>query len=625
MCGISGIFMKNGAPPLREQTLKAMVTLLRHRGPDESGCFVSGNLGLAISRLKVIDLKTGSQPIHNEDRSVWVVLNGEIYNYRRLRKELEARGHVFYTESDTEVIVHLYEEKDTGLFDQLEGMFAFAIADLTRKAMLVCRDRLGVKPLYYFEDKRTFAAVSELKALLVLPGFRRELDLNSLSNFFSLNYVPAPATVFKGVSQLPPGHYLFVDSRGVHCSRYWDAYPRRTQSMPEQELVGRVSSLLKQSVTGMLRSDVPLGALLSGGIDSSAVVSFAQEACPGAIKTFSVSFAERSFDESGFARLASRRFGTEHTEVCCTPGDMQKHLPALVWHADNLLADPSMLASYIVFKKAREQVTVCLSGDGGDELFMGYPTYTADRYARIYRSFPPFFRAMLRPMAAALPVSFGKLSTEYMLKRFIEGAEFPAGKAHYWWRSIFTPEEKRRLFSGALLDRAGDADSFPVYSRQYRHGPRSSDMRDYVYADMKVWLADDNLVRVDAMSMANSLEVRVPLLSRELVEFMAEIDPAVKMKRGPKWLLKRAVARRVPEEILSRRKSGWHIPLGEWFSGPLHGYLRATFADGKARRSGLLDPAYLDGLLENHRAKRQNNSYKLWSLLVFFNWYEIFG
>jgi len=417
----------------------------------------------------------------------------------------------------------------------------------------------------------------------------------------------------------------------VQKKKYWDIHFDGRFLDNEEEAAERVMFLLGGSVKKMLRSDVPLGAFLSGGMDSSSLVSFVSGFSSRPLKTFSVEFNESSYDESHFSNVAARAFGTEHHSIICLPQDVVRLLPDLVWHADNLLADPSMLPLYLVAELARRHVTVCLSGDGGDELFMGYPTYLADMYLSRYQKIPYFFRnRVIDKIGELLPASTGRLSFDYKVRKFLEGSRFSPDKAHYWWRTVFSDTEKRALLSEEFLRKTGNLDSYSaVYERQYHHCAGNLQVKlfdKFTYADMKVWLADDNLIRVDAMSMAHSLEVRVPFLDHALVEFMVSIPPKLKLKNGSlKYLLKKAMHNRLPREIIARRKAGWHVPLAKWFQRELREYVCQILNDSRAAKSGIFKQSYIKQLLDEHNNNRRNNCFKIWGLLVFCHWYDTFN
>lgn len=628
MCGIAGIYLEDKGRLVDNSMLQEMCSVLGHRGPDDTGYFLDKNMGLGMRRLSIIDLAQGHQPIHNEDKTLQVVFNGEIYNYLELRAELIKKGHAFYTNSDTEVIAHLYEEKKEYFLNDLNGMFALAVLDLRQRQLFIARDRLGIKPLYYYRKNGVFVFASEVKAILTLPCLRKEIDECSLYNFFSLNYVPGPSTMFKDIKQLLPGYYAIVKDKTLEIKQYWDINPGSYSRLKEDDILERLDYLLKDSVNKMLKSDVPLGAFLSGGLDSSSLVSLIRDTRDEPFKTFSVGFDEESYDESYFARFISKRFHTQHYEITCKPSDLIEYLPKITWHADNLLADQSMLPLYLLSKLASEQVKVCISGDGGDELFMGYPTYLADAYLKFYQRVPVFIRGkIIKNMVNSFPVSTNKLSFEYKAKKFIEGSEFEPLKAHYWWRTIFNDHDKESLLSGNVLNALDRMDSYSSYLRYYNNYPgKNNDLRGkFLYADLKLWLADNNLNRVDAMSMANSLEVRVPFLEHNLVEFLMSISPDLKMKNlALKYLLKKVMKDRLPNEIIYRKKSGWHIPLAKWFKVELKDYASDYIRSSKAMKSGLLNSIFIGKLLDEHIDNKRNNAFKIWGLLVFSHWYNNF-
>lgn len=628
MCGIAGIHLCDETKKVEEDIIPAMCETIRHRGPDDKGYILDGNIGLGVRRLSIIDLVRGNQPIHNEDQTLWVVLNGEIYNYLELKSELMKRGHIFYTDSDTEVIVHLYEEKKEQCLKDLNGMFALAVLETRRKTLFIARDRLGIKPLYYYNKNNIFMFSSELKAIVNVTGFDKSLDLESLSHFFSLNYIPAPDTIFKDIKQLLAGHYIISTKHGPKITKYWDIHFDEDSADKDDAVIDKLEYLLKKSVKGMLKSDVPLGAFLSGGLDSSTLVSLIIELTDKKLETFSVGFKEDSYDETYFAELAARAFGTKHYKIICQPNDLIEALPKMVWHADNLLADPAMLPLYCVSKLAREHVTVCMSGDGGDELFTGYPTYLADIYLKYYKRIPHFIRRLIiEKIVGLLPVSYEKLSFEYKAKKFIEGAQFVPEKAHYWWRTVFTDTEKKALFSKGFFQEIGSLDSYPVYANRYNDCSDKNGrlFNKFMYADLKVWLTDNNLIRVDAMSMAHSLEVRVPFLDHELVEFMAGVSSRLKIKNGKlKYLLKKTMQSRLPPQIIKRKKSGWHVPLASWFQEDLRDYVTEVLTDPKVAGAGFFKKSYIDNLLSEHFSRQRNNAFKIWGLLVFSHWYDTF-
>ncbi len=623
MCGIAGLYSFK-SEPVQSALLGRMNASMVHRGPDDGGFYTDGPVGLCMRRLKVIDLETGRQPIHDGQKKVWIVFNGEIYNYRELRENLEKKGHKFYTRSDTEVLLHQYLEDGQACVQALKGMFGFAIYDTRDRSLFIARDRLGVKPLFYFHSADGFAFGSEIKPLLEIPWVPKKMNLQAVSHFLSLNYLPAPWTPFEGIFQLPPGHALTLRDRKISISEYWDV-PLDTREESEEAALKKIDELLRVSMRRRLIADVPVGAFLSGGLDSSALVYLMKEERHSTIKTFSVGFEDPSYDETPYAREVARYFGTEHHEIRCTAEDVRRDFAQTTWHADSLLADQAALPLFQVSRLAKKHVTVCLSGDGGDELFVGYPTFHADRYHRVFSRLPRFIRKGLFENAVrALPGSTGKLSFEYKAKKFVEAGDFDSAKAHYWWRTVFTDREKRSLFSSKAL--AGiDPDAFPVYGSAFQKASSLDFPQAALYADLKIWLAGNNLYKVDTMSMAHGLEARVPFLDHELVEYMAHLPMHLKLKGNVlKYLLKKWLKGKLPENILRRKKAGWHSPIAGWFRGPLREYMETRLAPADPFWDNYLDRQAIRRLLHEHVQGRHNHSFKIWGLLTLHFWADHF-
>lgn len=622
MCGIAGLYSFNGNPPDRS-LLGRMNASMIHRGPDSEGFYSGGPAGLCMRRLKVIDLETGNQPLHDGTEKVWIVFNGEIYNYRELREALEKKGHRFYTHSDTEVLLHQYLEEGENCVHALKGMFAFAVYDSRDESLFIARDRLGIKPLFYFQSVDGLAFGSEIKPLLEVPWIPRKINLQAISHFLSLNYLPSPWTPFEGIMQLPPGHWLKIRQKKVSVEPYWDV-PLDTREESEEAALKKIGELLHTSMQRRLIADVPIGAFLSGGLDSSAIVYLMKEQRHETIKTFSVGFDHASYDETPYAREVARYFGTEHYEIECSAQDVQRDFSKTAWHADNLLADQAALPLYEVSRLAKQHVTVCLSGDGGDELFVGYPTFHADRYHGLFSRLPRFIRKSLEVAAGALPVSSGKLSFEYKAKKFVEAGDFDSAKAHYWWRTVFSDREKQKMFSSSALS-AVNLDSFPLYGEYLQRASHLDFPNACLYADLKVWLAGNNLYKVDTMTMAHGLEARVPFLDHELVEYMAHLPIHLKFKGNIlKYLLKKWLRGKLPESVLRRKKAGWHSPIAGWFRGPLQPYVRDRLARPHPIWDQHLNRAAIETLIEEHSAGRHNHSFKIWGLLTLHAWADSF-
>ncbi len=622
MCGIVGNVLARADRTPDAAVLKRMNDRITHRGPDDEGVFVQGPAGLAMRRLKIIDLATGHQPMTGEDGRVWIVFNGEIYNYRELREAHAARGHVFTTRSDTEVIVHGYEERGVASVGDLEGMFAVAIWDAPARTLLLARDRLGIKPLYYavLPDQIVFA--SELKALLEHPAIERTLDLTALSRYLAHEYVPAPHSILRAVRKLPAGHWLTYTDGRVKLEPYWDVHFQRGAGIDEAEAVEALRAALDRSVKQHLVSDVPLGVFLSGGIDSSAVAAFAARHFPGRLKTFSIGFEDPSFDETAHARRVARVLDTDHQEEILDPRaalDLVARLPELL---DEPLGDASFLPTYLLSRFTRRSATVALSGDGGDELFAGYPTYPAHRLAGPLELIPPLLRRrLLRPVVERLPVSLDNLSFDFKLKRFVAGLDFAPVDRHAAWLGSFTPAEQRELFTADALARMEAPPSYAAFHEMLSHAPSASGLERMLYLDLKGYLGEGVLTKVDRASMACSLEVRVPLLDHRVVELATSLPMHLKLRRvTTKYVLKRALAGVLPRDILERPKKGFGIPLGRWFRGELAPMLRDVCAPDVIRRAGLFRPEAVGRLLAEHAEGRHDHRKKLYTLLAFQLW-----
>ena len=622
MCGIVGNVLARADRTPDAAVLKRMNDRITHRGPDDEGVFVQGPAGLAMRRLKIIDLTTGHQPMTGEDGRVWTVFNGEIYNYRELREAHAARGHVFTTRSDTEVIVHGYEERGVASVGDLDGMFAVAIWDAPARTLLLARDRLGIKPLYYavLPDQIVFA--SELKALLEHPAIERTLDLTALSRYLAHEYVPAPHSILRAVRKLPAGHWLTYTDGRVKLEPYWDVHFQRGAGIDEAEAVEALRAALDRSVKQHLVSDVPLGVFLSGGIDSSAVAAFAARHFPGRLKTFSIGFEDPSFDETAHARRVARVLDTDHQEEILDPRaalDLVTRLPELL---DEPLGDASFLPTYLLSRFTRRSATVALSGDGGDELFAGYPTYQAHRLAGPLELIPPLLRRrLLRPVVERLPVSLDNLSFDFKLKRFVAGLDFAPVDRHAAWLGSFTPAEQRELFAADALARMEAPPSYAAFHEMLSHAPSASGLERMLYLDLKGYLGEGVLTKVDRASMACSLEVRVPLLDHRVVELATSLPMHLKLRRvTTKYVLKRALAGVLPRDILERPKKGFGVPLGRWFRGELAPMLRDVCAPEVIRRAGLFRPEAVGRLLAEHAEGRHDHRKKLYTLLAFQLW-----
>lgn len=627
MCGICGIYLLESGAVADRALLERMNRTMIHRGPDDEGYHVSGPVGIAMRRLSIIDLQSGYQPICNEDKTLWIVFNGEIYNYPELRSELTAKGHVFRSRSDTEVIVHLYEEMGDDCVSRLNGMFAFAIWDSVRRRMFIARDRLGIKPLFYaYEPGVGLYFGSEMKALLQAP-IPRKPDYQALYDYLSLMYVPTPATAFEAIKKLPPGHTLACGPEGLTMRQYWDIpLPREgEEDSGSRAYEEEILHLVETAVRRQMISDVPIGALLSGGLDSTTVAAVMARKLGMPLNTFTIGFDRKSYDESEEARLVAQTLGTNHIERTVFP-DMIQSIPELLTSFDEPFSDYSAIPTFLVSKLAAEHVKVVLTGDGGDEVFAGYPTHVAYRVSRLFRLIPGWIRKnIITPAVMALPTSMERVSFDYKAKRFVTGADLPLEQGHYWWKVIFNEQEKGLLCSKDFLA-SNFEDSFHAFDKHFRACSHAHPLNRLLYVDAKTFLLDDNLTKVDRMTMANSLEARVPLLDHEIVERVAQIPPHEK-SRGlqTKRLLRRAARGLLPPEIRKGTKKGFTPPLPYWIRDELKGFLTERFSEERLSAGGILNPAYCRQMLQEHVEGKKDNNRQIWTILALVCWLEKYG
>ena len=614
MCGIAGIFSCGGRP-VYEQELHDMCTAMVHRGPDDEGIYLGSDIGLSMRRLSIIDLDSGHQPVSNEAGTVWVVLNGEIYNFQEQRRILEARGHVFSTRTDTEVIVHLYEEYGTQCVDHLRGMFAFAVWDQRARQLLLARDRVGIKPLYYTIADGRLLFASELKSILQLPEVDRRLNWSAVAHLFAFLTTPSDQAIVDGVRKLEPCHILIASpGREIRIQRYWDLQFEPDYSRPEDYFVQKTRELIEESVRLHMVSDVPLGAFLSGGIDSSAVVAAASKISSQPLKTFSIGFREKEYNELDHARQVARACRADSQEQILGP-DTLESLDEFGWELDEPFGDSSAIPTYIVSRLAARRVKVVLSGDGGDELFAGYDKYLVERRERSSIFSPAPMRYLLGAAHKVFPegVRGKNRLRHYSLpdaERFMDGCTF------------FRREEARRLFRpefGELLARHD-----PAQGRMARLKSKGHWLSKLQGMDIRYYLPLDILTKVDRMSMAHSIEARVPLLDHKLVEFAATIPPELQMRNGTtKYILKRAVRGLLPADIVDRPKHGFAVPLDYWFRGRLGPYIRELVLGERSRQRGYFDQRYLEHLIGRHERGR-NLDLQLWTLISFELWARTF-
>lgn len=624
MCGICGAFLLDREAPLEREFLERMNRTMVHRGPDDEGYYLSGGAGLAMRRLSIIDLQGGHQPISNEDDTLWIVFNGEIYNYPELRDDLAARGHTFKTSSDTEVILHLYEEMGDQCVTRLNGMFAFAVWDTRRRSMLVARDRLGIKPLFYaYEPGKRLLFGSEIKAMLA-ADVSREPDYQALWDYLSLMYVPTPRTAFAAVRKLPPACVMTCSEEGMTIRQYWDIpLPEAgREESPRRGYEEEILELVEAAIRRHMIADVQVGALLSGGLDSTTVAAVMGKKLHAPLRTFTIGFDHKSYDESVEARLVVETLGTEHVEEFVHPG-MIGSITDLLNFFDEPFADYSAIPTYLVSQVAARYVKVVLTGDGGDEIFAGYPTHVAYRVARLYSMIPKWVRqTCITPLVMALPTSLERISFDYKAKRFVTGADLPLDRGHYWWKVIFTEEEKQQLCKPEFIG-SGKEETFGVFDEHFRKAKHADPLNQLLYVDAKTFLLDDNLAKVDRMTMAHSLEARVPLLDHELVERVALVPPRIKSKGlQTKRLLRGAVRNLLPPAIRRGKKKGFTPPLPFWIQKELRGYLSDYFSEERIEATGVLNGAYCRNLLDEHLAGRKDNNRQIWTILALVCWLE---
>jgi len=614
MCGFAAYCHPDGLVPDRAWLDRAC-EVLRHRGPDDEGHLCEPGVGFAFRRLAIVDVATGHQPLANEDGSVWIVMNGEIYNHEALRRELEAAGHRYRTRSDTETLVHAYEEWGPGFVKRLHGMFALAIWDRPRRRLFVARDHAGIKPLYWTEARGAFACASEIKALFAFPGVERRPDPDAVVQHLTLRYAAAPRTLFAGIHKLPAGHSLVIENGRRTLERWWRPQYEPKIAIGADDALAEIERRLTASVQSHLMSEVPLGALLSGGVDSSLVVALMSRLVPRPVQTFSVGFdAPGPYSELPFARLVAQHCRTEHREITVGAADLLRELPALVWHQDEPVSEPAAIPTGMVSRLARETVTVVLTGEGGDELFAGYPKYAVEPWARRLASLPGPLRAGVLGGVDRLPFAFRRLQVLGRSGRFRDEPERLAA-----WFAGFVGAEREALLSQSLQAHASaGVEPFRQALADSAAHTRLDRMLD---VDLRVWLADDLLMKMDKMSMASSVEARVPLLDRPLIEW-AMLLPREHKIRGleGKVLLKRLARKLLPAAVVDRPKVGFTVPLSPWFRGPLRELLADTLLSARAAARGWYDTAALRRTVDDHLSGRRDRARELWTLLTLELW-----
>ena len=630
MCGITGVAFASAGRVDRAKLDRAN-ELIRHRGPDDDGVFADERAGLAMRRLSIIDVSGGRQPIETRDGNLVIVFNGEIYNFPELRAGLEKDGYPFKTRTDTEVVLALYEKEGAACVRRLRGMFAFAVWDKSRRKLFLARDRIGKKPLVYALLNGGLAFASELRSLLVWDGVDTALEAKAVDLFLSLQYIPSPRTIYKGVKKLPPAHTLTYEDGRVTIERYWDLPLGQANPYKDAaEAEAAVRAKLIEAVKVRLISEVPLGAFLSGGIDSSIVVAAMAGLSEKPVKTFSIGFDHEEFTELPYARQVAELYGCDHTEFVVT-AEMTDVLPKLAWHYGEPYADASALPSYYVSRETRKHVTVALNGDGGDENFAGYIRYFAMKAARLYDNVPGPLRKALQAGAEFLPEKDAPFSTLWKAKRFLRSGIFTdLPQRHLKMICYFSEEDKKGLYTPAMLAAMGEKsvrerpDAVNYLAAPFERGSKEDFVNRMLYVDFATYLPEDLMVKMDIASMANSLEARSPFLDHELVELAFRLPGDWKLKglRGHKWILKRAFADKLPQNIKKRPKMGFGIPIGPWFRGRLKGYFEETVLSPKALGRGYFNAAALRTMWDQHQARKRDHGYRLWALLMLELWHQ---
>lgn len=625
MCGICGKINFDDSPVDRS-LLKSMTASLIHRGPDDEGIYVKGNVGLGHRRLSIIDLSPlGHQPMSNEDGSIWIVFNGEIYNFPELRETLVKKGHIFRSKSDTETIIHLYEEYGIACLEYLRGMFAFAILDDKNKSLFLARDRIGKKPLYYCHSGNSFVFASEIKAILHDDSYPKRPDYMAIHHYLTYQDVPSPWTAFEGIKKLAPAHYLILKNGKIEVNHYWKLSYLPKHKMSEKDLKEEIIERLREAVRIRLLSDVPLGAFLSGGIDSSAIVALMSGLMGVPVKTFSIGFKEETYNELKYARKVAEKYKTDHTEFIVEPRALDI-IDKIVWHYNEPFADPSAIPTYYVSKLAREHVTVILNGDGGDENFAGYGRYPALAFSeRIHRIFPNALAALLLKAVMPLPHGTDPANLVWRTKRFLQEYLKPLELRNGHWLCHFSTAMKQNLYTDAFARKVGGIDSFDLLMDQYREAQADTFIDKTLSADVMMYLPDALLVKVDVASMANSLEARSPLLDHEFMEFVARIPAELKLKGNTtKYILKKALKGILPNEVLSRGKMGFGVPLDHWFRNELKEMVYDTLLSDTAAQRGYFRQTFVKQMLYEHVLGQWNWQNHIWNLLMLELWHRKF-
>ena len=625
MCGIVGFVNKNGEATDRG-ILERMNSAIAHRGPDDEGFYINENAGLAMRRLAIIDLAGGHQPIHNADKTKWIVFNGEIYNYQDLRADLEKRGHQFYTNSDTEAIVHLYDEFGEGCLQHLRGMFAISIWDERERSLFLARDRVGKKPiLYSHQSNGDLIFGSEFQALLQHPAISRDVDHEAIDAYLSYLCVPAPMTAFKQIRKLEPGHWLKWKDGQIETQRYWLPDFSKKVEISEEDAIAETTRILRESTRLRMISEVPLGAFLSGGVDSSTVVALMAQESEKPVKTFSIGFEEQDFSELKYAKRVAEHVGAEYHEFIVRPNALEV-LPTLVEHYGEPYADSSAIPTYYVSRETRKHVTVALNGDGGDESFAGYERHAAMRIAEQYHRLPEMLRKIaVETPANLIPTSELKRSRFRDVKRFLQAASMPKTERYFRWMSTFNRDAKRDLYTREFMETVAEQNPSAYMDRWFAKANCSGILDATLLNDLMTYLPNDLLVKVDIASMANSLEARSPFLDHKVIEFAASLPEQMKMRRfETKSLLKKVAARLVPAEVIYRRKMGFGVPVGKWFRGEMKDFVRGVLLSEKALERGIVKREMFERYVNEHTSGTRDHAFQIWTLLMLELWFQKF-
>ncbi|HEX2991779.1 MAG TPA: asparagine synthase (glutamine-hydrolyzing) [Anaerolineales bacterium] len=624
MCGICGKYSPQGVQP---EEVDRMMDTIAHRGPDDSGCYLRGNIGLGSRRLSIIDLHSGKQPISNEDGTIWIVYNGEMYNFPQLRRELESRGHTFRTNSDTEAIVHLYEEMGERCVEKLSGMFAFALWDENHQKLLLARDRIGQKPLFYSQDGENFLFGSEIKAILAVHRQDPEMDPLAMHDYLSLRFIAPPRTIFKHIQKLPPAHTLVYQHGKVTLRRYWQLSFREKLTLSEAEILDELRERLKRTVDSHMLSDVPVGAFLSGGLDSSMVVAVLGRDLGLKPQTFSIGVAESDFDETPYARMVAEQYGTIHTEER-VQADLINSLPKMIWHMDEP-SDPIAACMFQAARLASKHVKVVLGGDGGDELFAGFDRYVGSRYIDMYSRMPRVLRrGLMGPMLDRLPDSFTYKSMTQKL-RWVHHLSMQSSAAEQYAEATcffrFTHDEKHDLYGNSLWKELGGLNSTASIIEPFNNAEADEQLDRMLYTDFVTRLPEHSLVLTDRMTMAHGLEARSPFLDHELVEFLAKVPANIKVQNSqPKHLMRKLAKDYLPPAIIQRDKQGFMFPIAYWFRTDLFPLISNTLTQSHFVREGLFKKESIENLLYEHRANRHDHHVRLWMLLNLELWHQLY-